>query len=92
MSTNNERKLVPHVKENMPKDEWQKRINSPLYRKRVKRMVALLKSCQPQANQETAAQSHYWLDSAQPDDTRRLRSPSERSEEKESTLKDSVKY
>lgn len=69
---------VPLAKTTVSGDEWAKRGGSRLYRKRAKRMVLLLRSCEPQSKRATTEQTHYWLDSMTMQEGRRLRSPSER--------------
>ncbi len=80
---------TPHVKTNLTSEEWAKRGGSRAYTKRVKRMLNLLSSGEPQGRGERVRQAHYWLDANQVED-RRQRSPSERLADSKPT--DSVKY
>lgn len=85
------------VKSQLAPDDWRKRVESRVYRRKVRNMVRVLKVLIPAARHLTADQreaAHFFLDSLSFEEVRRQRSPAERMNDvlKDVVPKDSVRY
>lgn len=85
-----------NVKSQMPKEAWLKRVESRIYRKKVRNFVRLLKTLRPLDNKLGNVKrkiAHYFLDVMEFEEVRRQSRPvAENIKDTTSSLKDSVKY
>lgn len=79
--TESKEPTVPSIKSTLPPEQWNKRVESRIYRRKIGQFVRLLKTLDPlgrKLTRETKDIAHYFLDVATVEESRRMRSPSER--------------